>query len=162
MNKWFKYLSISIVIILLDQISKILVRKFIAWKSIPVWGEFFKLTHVQNTGAAFSISLGSPLVNRVFFIIITLVFLVILYFIMKKTDSKTEMIAYSMVIGGAIGNLIDRIVYGSVTDFFDCDFPDFIMERFAIFNIADSSIVIAITILVIYYLFFEKKPLEGQ
>ncbi len=162
MNKWAKYLSISVIVILLDQLSKFLVRKYMAWESHSVIGEFVKLTHVQNSGAAFSISLGSPMINRIFFITITFIFLIVLLIIMKKSESKTELIAYSLVVGGAIGNLIDRIIYGSVTDFVDCDFPDFIMERFAIFNVADSSIVIAICILIIYYLFFDKKPLEGK
>ena len=128
--------------------------------SIEVIGNLFRLTHVQNTGAAFSLSFGSPLTNSIVFISISFIFLILLVYIMNKSNSKTELLAYSLVIGGAVGNLLDRIILGSVTDFLDVDFPDFIMHRWPIFNIADSAIVIAITILLIYYVFFEKKTLE--
>jgi signal peptidase II len=135
--------------------------------SLPFYGEpikitsqFFWLTHVQNTGAAFSLSLGSAVVNRIFFIVFSIIAIVILFFMQKKTESKVEKIAYSMILGGAFGNLIDRIFFGGVTDFIWWDFPDFIMERWPVFNIADSSIVVAICLLVVYYLFFEKKIKE--
>ncbi len=62
-----------------------------------------------------------------------------------------------MILGGAFGNLIDRIFFGGVTDFIWWDFPDFIMERWPVFNIADSSIVVAICLLVVYYLFFREE-----
>jgi signal peptidase II len=76
---------------------------------------------------------------------------------LKHSRSFWEKFSYSLIIGGAIGNLIDRLAFGSVTDFFDVDFPDFLMERWPVFNIADSSIVIAITILLIYTIFFESR-----
>ncbi|HOD55003.1 MAG TPA: signal peptidase II [Candidatus Cloacimonadota bacterium] len=157
---WLKYLWISLTIIILDQITKLLVRIKMPDNSIEVIGNLFRLTHVQNTGAAFSLSFGSPLTNRIVFISISFIFLILLVYIMNKSNSKTELLAYSLVIGGAVGNLLDRIILGSVTDFLDVDFPDFIMHRWPIFNIADSAIVIAITILLIYYVFFEKKTLE--
>ncbi len=160
--EWIKYLWISLVIVILDQVSKLLIRMNIPDNSVEVMGNFFRLTHVQNYGAAFSLSFGSPVLNRLIFISISFVFLIILAYIMNKSNSKAELIAYSLVIGGAIGNLLDRIILGSVTDFLDFDFPDFIMHRWPIFNIADSSIVIAISILLIYYIFFEKKTLEAK
>ena len=61
-----------------------------------------------------------------------------------------------MILGGAIGNLTDRIIFGSVTDFIWCDFPDFIMQRWPIFNIADSSIVIAMILLFISTIFLKN------
>ncbi|MCB5250869.1 MAG: signal peptidase II [Candidatus Cloacimonadales bacterium] len=166
--KQYKYLWLSIVVVFLDQISKIIVRitmpigNGFSAPSIPVLGELFKLTHVQNCGAAFSLSLGSATFNRIAFTAITAAFLIVIFFILKKTESKVEQIAYPLIIGGAIGNLIDRVFIGGVTDFLDVDFPDFIMERWPIFNIADSAIVVAITILIIYFIFFEKKALEAK
>jgi signal peptidase II len=157
---WINYLWISFSILFADQLSKILVRSLMPDKSFPVLGEFFRMTHVQNFGAAFSLSFGSPFLNRIIFICISFVFLFFIYYILNKSNSKTEWFAYSLVIGGALGNLIDRILLGSVTDFLDFDFPDFIMHRWPIFNIADSSIVVAISILMVYYLFFEKKSPE--
>ncbi|HPY97061.1 MAG TPA: signal peptidase II [Candidatus Cloacimonadota bacterium] len=158
----FQYLWISLLIIILDQATKILVRLKMSNQSIEVLGDFFRLTHVQNCGAAFSLSLGGPLFNRIAFTAITIIFLVVILYILKKSHSKSEQISYSLVIGGAIGNVIDRIFVGSVTDFLDFDFPDFIMERWPIFNVADSAIVIAITILLIYFIFFEKKAMEAK
>lgn len=157
---WIKYLWISFCIIIADQITKIMVRSMMSNESFPVMGDFFRMTHVQNFGAAFSMSFGGPGLNRIVFITISIIFLILIYYVMNKSNSKTEWLAYSLVIGGAIGNLIDRIILGSVTDFLDFDFPDFIMQRWPIFNIADSSIVVAISILLIYYLFFEKKSSE--
>jgi signal peptidase II len=115
------------------------------------------LTNVQNTGAAFSLSLGDDTLNRIFFIFFSIIAIIILFFMQRKTELKVEKIAFSMILGGAIGNLIDRIFIGGVTDFIWWDFPDFIMERWPVFNLADSSIVVALSLLVFYYLFFEKR-----
>ncbi|HOE91886.1 MAG TPA: signal peptidase II [Candidatus Cloacimonadota bacterium] len=158
----FQYLWISLIVIILDQVTKILVRLKMSRQSIEVLGDFFRLTHVQNCGAAFSLSLGGPLINRIVFAAITILFLVVILYILHKSHSKAEHIAYPLVVGGAIGNLIDRIFIGSVTDFLDFDFPDFIMQRWPIFNVADSAIVVAITILLIYFIFFEKKAMEAK
>jgi signal peptidase II len=63
-----------------------------------------------------------------------------------------------LILGGALGNLIDRVLFGPVTDFFSMDFPDFIMERFPVFNIADSSIFIGVVLMIIDMLFIKDKP----
>jgi len=83
---------------------------------------------------------------------------------LKHSRTLLEKIAYSLIIGGAIGNLIDRVWLGSVTDFLDFDFFtinikrwDFYMDRWPIFNIADSSIVVAIFLMFIYIIFFENS-----
>jgi signal peptidase II len=153
-----KWLWLSLAVIVLDQISKAVIRHFmVQGQSIPVLGKFFMLTYTQNTGAAFSLSLGSPVVNRLFFIVITFVAVGFIAYLLNLSRHKWQNIGFSLVIGGAFGNVIDRIFLGSVTDFLDCDFPDFIMQRWPIFNIADSSIVIAMFILAIYILFFEHR-----
>ena len=79
---------------------------------------------------------------------------------MKKTNSHLEIAAFSLILGGAIGNLVDRILIGSVTDFIWWDFPDIIMHRWPVFNIADSAIVIAICLLLIEIVFSQKKNTE--
>jgi len=145
---------IMLIVVILDRITKYLVVEFMPlYKSIPVWGETMMLTHVQNTGAAFSMSIGSPLQNRIFFISITLLALLMILYMLKYALHRAQVIGYGFVLGGAIGNLIDRIVFGHVTDFFDMDFPDFIMQRWPIFNIADSAIVIAMAVLIFDLLF---------
>ncbi len=159
--KNLKYLILSFVIIVLDQVSKIYVRFFFENKthfhSIPVIGDFFRITHTQNPGAAFSFTLGSPFLNRIIFSVISFVVIGILVWLIIKSEHKLQTVSFSLIIAGAVGNLIDRIYLGSVTDFLDFDFPDFLMERWPIFNVADSAICVAIGLYIIYILFYEKK-----
>ncbi len=151
---------------LLDQASKFIIRNYVDFGSsnfIRVTDKFFWLTHVQNKGAAFSLSLGSDLVNRIVFIAISVIATILLVRLILTSSSKLETLAFSLILGGALGNLIDRIFLGSVTDFIWWDFPDIIMHRWPVFNIADSAIVIAITIMVIAILFFNSnKSLEEK
>ncbi|MCL1826568.1 MAG: signal peptidase II, partial [Candidatus Cloacimonetes bacterium] len=150
----FSYLYISLYTIVFDQLSKIAVRTYMPDREIPVIGEFFKLTHVQNSGAAFSLSIGSEVTNRIVFSIVTFFMIFVILYLLSQSKHFLEKISYSLIIGGAIGNLADRALLGSVTDFLDFDFFtinikrfDFYMDRWPIFNIADSSIVVAISLL---------------
>ncbi|MBC8385187.1 MAG: signal peptidase II [Candidatus Cloacimonetes bacterium] len=162
MRKFF-YLWISILVIILDQISKIIARNSIELhQTIKVTEKFFWLTRVQNTGAGFSLSFGNLLVNRLIFIIIPIIAVFIIIYLIKHSKSLIEIISFSLILGGATGNLIDRIIFGSVTDFIWWDFPDFIMERWPVFNIADSSIVAAICLLIINSIFFSRKTVEEK
>ncbi|MFO7660707.1 MAG: signal peptidase II [Candidatus Cloacimonadaceae bacterium] len=146
----FRYLWLAAVIILLDQLVKIVVKLNLPlYESKQILGELVMLTHVQNTGAAFSISLGSPEFNRIFFIIMTVLAVVFVLYMIYRSNTKLQRIALSMVVGGAIGNVIDRILFGYVTDFVDVDFPNIIMQRWPVFNVADSSIVIAMGLLIL-------------
>ena len=145
---------IAAVVLVLDQLTKILVRRFIVpYHSIPIldnlFGETFLFTHVTNTGAAFSIGFPSPAVNRVFFIITTLIALGFIIYLLRQSTHRIQIVAFGLVMGGAIGNLADRVIFGGVTDFIDVDFPDFIMERFPVFNIADSAIFISVCLLIV-------------
>ncbi len=161
--KKLSYLWISVIVILLDQISKFIIKNYLeVGEVIKVTPKFFWLTHVQNSGAAFIISFGSFLLNKVVFIIVSVVAVLLLIYLNIRSKSKTEKFAFALILGGAIGNLIDRILYGRVTDFLDCDFPDIIMNRWPVFNIADSSIVIAIVILIFFLLFIQHKKSEDK
>lgn len=157
--KKLRYFGISLAIILLDQFSKYAIRNWVDFgyrNVIKLTEDFFWLTKVQNTGAAFSLSFGSAQINRIIFISISLVAVGLLIYYIIKTKPIAEKIAFSLVLGGAVGNLLDRIFLGSVTDFIWWDFPDLIMQRWPVFNIADSAIVLAMIILVIYYFFTIK------
>ena len=106
-------------------------------ESIVIIKNFFNLTYVENTGAAFSILEN----NTIFLILITFVTLFLIYkFLLKNKEfNKLEIITYSLLIGGIIGNLIDRIVYGYVIDYLEF----IILNRhMPIFNFADICIVI--------------------
>ena len=144
----YKKLTIfSFIFFVIDQLSKILIINNVALnKSINIIPNFFSLTYVRNEGAAFSLLDGAVW----FFIIIAFIFL---YLIKDKNLSKFEIITYSLLIGGILGNLIDRIIYGYVIDFLS-----FIIfgYNFAIFNFADTFIVISVVLLIILT-FKEKK-----
>ncbi|MCD4795866.1 MAG: signal peptidase II [Candidatus Cloacimonetes bacterium] len=161
--KKFHYFWIPLAVIILDQISKILVRNYIAVGDvIKITRKFIWITCVQNTGAAFSFSFGNAIINKIIFISITIVAIILIIYFIKKSNSRLEIISFALILGGAVGNLIDRIVIGSVTDFIWCDFPDFLMKRWPVFNIADSSIVIAICLMIGYTLFYRKDPVEDK
>ena len=164
----FRFLYISLIILILDQVTKFLARYYSPYE-VSIIGEFFKLHHVQNSGAAFSISFGSDLFNRIFFSSVTFIMIFVILYMLKKSKAFIEKLAFSFIIAGAVGNLIDRVWLGSVTDFLDFDFftidiPkwNFYMDRWPIFNIADSSIVVAIVLLFIYIIFLEKYTQEEE
>ena len=139
MKQIFKY---SFILILIDQMIKILVSNMI--ESIVVIKNFLNLTYVENTGAAFSMLEN----NTIFLIIITIVTLFLIYkFLLKnKQFNKLEITTYSLLIGGIIGNLIDRIIFGYVIDYLSFNFGEF---YFPIFNFADICIVVAALIILI-------------
>ena len=147
-----KIFFFSILFIFIDQLSKGLANLYMNLnQSIELIPSFLNLTYVNNTGAAFSILSG----NSWLFIIIAIISLNIIYlfFIKDKKLNNLEIGTYSLLIGGIIGNLIDRILYGYVIDFLDFNIFGF---DFAIFNIADSFIVISVVLLIITIL-GEKK-----
>ena len=142
-----------ILLVVLDQASKIYLT--LVNKTSPIDLEvirgFFRITYTCNDGAAFSILKG----KRVFFIIMTIVvvFLIVYYFLKNKVY-WVEKYSLLLIISGAVGNLIDRIMYGYVIDFLDFiifgyDFP--------VFNIADSFITIGAIGLIISILFLNKE-----
>ena len=161
--KKYAYLWITLVVIIIDQVSKLLVRNLLELGEIvKITPKIIWITYVQNTGAAFSISFGTPGLNKIVFIFVSLLAIFLIFYLLSKTSSKIEKISFALILGGALGNLIDRIALGSVIDFIWCDFPDVIMTRWPVFNIADSSIVIAIAIMVVYTIFHRDKAVEEK
>lgn len=157
MRTRFKYWWISILVILLDQATKLRIRHTMElFDSISVWGDFFRITYVTNYGGAFSISTGNMILNRLIFTIATIIAMGLVLFLITKTEKVAHLIAYFLVLGGGIGNLIDRVAYGYVVDFLDFDFFDVIIRRWPVFNVADSAITIAVIILLVDMIFFSK------
>ncbi len=160
----YQFFSMSALIIFCDQISKRYFENYllsVKGHSVKAVGdEFARFTLAYNTGIAFSIDMGGRFVLAS---VSFLASLVIIYLILK-TDikKKLELWAFSFILGGAVGNMIDRALYGKVVDFIDCDFPDLIMERWPIFNIADSFVTIGMVFLAVQYLFFEQKKSDIQ
>ena len=155
--KTLKIILTIIGIFLLDRFSKILVVKNLTLgESVRVIDNFFNITYVNNHGAAFGIMDG-----KIIFIILVsiLIFGYLIYEIKKGTHSKLITLSISFVIGGLLGNLFDRLIYGYVIDFLDFDFFGY---DFAIFNIGDSFIVIGTILLAIGYILEEKNENKNK
>ena len=142
------YLVFVVVFTVLDQAIKLIVSLSINLNdTIFVIPGFINLTYVQNTGAAFSILSG----GRAFLIPLTLIMILAgLYLInIKKTTEKFTLWVLTLITAGGIGNLIDRIFRGSVIDYLDLDINIWPLKTFAIFNFADTCVVIGGIALVI-------------
>ncbi len=150
---------LTAMIIILDQLSKYLTRTYLQLgQSVDIWGSFLRFTHLQNTGAAFSLSLPNQGYNRIFFIGVSILATALIIYLLLKATYKLQVWAFGLVLGGALGNLIDRIIFGGVTDFADFDIPDmFGMQRFPVFNVADSAIFIGMLLLIIDMFFFSGR-----
>lgn len=147
------WVLIIIAIVGLDQVTKLLVIKNIGYgEMIPVIKDFFFLTYHENTGAAWGIFPG----GRYFFIVLTAIISIAMAYYLFKTDNKYYKVSLSLILGGAIGNLLDRIIKGRVVDFLDFHFGTY---NFPTFNVADSFVVIG-TFLLAYYILFVYKEQE--
>lgn len=138
-------------IVICDQITKAIVdRTMSLYDSIQIIDGLFNLTYVRNTGAAFGIFAGSHEVfRRPFLIGVSIVAIGFILAMLRRLreDATGLAVALAFILGGAIGNLIDRIVYGEVIDFLDVYWSTY---HWPAFNIADSFITIGVTITLFY------------
>lgn len=158
--RWAIIVFLLIVNIGCDQISKVVVRQSIDYKEIIPLNDFITLTKVENTGAFLSAgdSLGRPLRIFLLAVIPTLALLFGLWYIFRKTElTRSMLVGLSFMIGGGIGNLYDRIAYGSVTDFLHVDFVIF---ETGIFNLADVSIMIGVATVLVSS-FYQTREAES-
>ena len=133
------YFIIMILIVTFDYIIKLKVKNNMnVGDSIKVIGDFFKITYIQNRGAAF----GMLQEKQTLFLVVGLITIVVLVNLFLKTKDKITKISISMVIGGAIGNILDRLLYGYVVDMFD-----FNGVWSYIFNFADVCVVLGVGLL---------------
>jgi signal peptidase II len=138
-------------VILVDQLSKYFISNNMhLYETINVIPNFFNLYYIQNDGGAFSILEG----HMFLFYLVSIIGLVILYFIYKQANTNILKIAVAFVVGGLFGNLIDRVFYQKVIDFISLNFGSY---HFAIFNVADIFITVGIILLLIDTLFINKK-----
>lgn len=143
-----KYLWLSLAIIIADQISKtVMVNWLDLYERVAVL-PFFNLTLAHNTGAAFSFLAGAGGWQRWFFVALAVVISLVLVIWLKRLaqTAKLEAISLALIIGGAIGNVIDRLVYGYVIDFLDVYVGNY---HWPAFNIADSAICVGAVLLII-------------
>jgi signal peptidase II len=133
------------IILALDQATKALVSHTLALhESVPVIESFFHLTYERNTGAAFSLFAQTPAwFRQPFFLIMTSVAVVALILFLRQTEGTNRLlvVAIAAVLGGAVGNLVDRILYGEVTDFLLFHWHGYYWPAF---NVADSCITLGV------------------
>ncbi|HNU59643.1 MAG TPA: signal peptidase II [Aquaticitalea sp.] len=145
--------------IAVDQISKIIVRAEVAKNEIiPVIGEKFIMTNVENKGAFLGMGSNLSDTSRLIFLLLLpiLVLGYVIYYILKnKTLDRLSLIAFCCIIGGGIANVYDRIVYGSVTDFFHIDLGG--VFKTGIFNVADMSVSFGMILLLVASFRANKK-----
>lgn len=140
-------IALLVSLVLLDQASKIIVdRTMPLHHSIPVIENFFSLTYIRNTGAAFGIFAGSASPYRLPFLILVSLSAIGFIVVMIRQLPESErglLLSLTLILGGALGNLIDRLLYGEVIDFLD-----FYWHRYhwPAFNLADSFITLGVII----------------
>lgn len=164
---------IPAVIVVLDQITKWTVHATMSlYESIEILGDWVRLTYIQNPGGAFGVRWGH---DGVYFVAAAAVIVWIVWHLWRHgSERRLSTIALALVLGGAVGNMIDRVALGGVIDFIDVEFPDmripafdfwFIhhsgvdMDRWPTFNVADSAVSIAIVILLVTLF---RDPLIGR
>ena len=140
-----KHAAILVIILVLDQLSKILVdSKMALGQSIPVIDGFFHITYAHNTGAAWSMLEGKTML----FALIALIAIIVMFYFYRNLKPTEVLVRWGIILmmAGAAGNLIDRVVYQYVRDFFD-----FIIFNydFPIFNIADMSLCIGVGLIIL-------------
>jgi signal peptidase II len=145
-----KWLWLSGLVLILDQASKWFMVSWLSLYETVAVIPFFNLTMAHNSGAAFSFLANAGGWQRWFFTVIAIVVSIVLVVWLKGLTSKArlEAIAISLMLGGAVGNLVDRLIYGYVIDFLDF-YNYFGSYHFPAFNIADSALCIGVTLLII-------------
>ena len=165
MTKKLKILLVLVpVIVAFDQWTKAIVLKNFVWgESIDVIKGFFSFTYVRNTGAAFGIFAKSdPSFREPFFLVVPVLALVMIGVIFRKIPATHSLmaVALSLVMGGAVGNLIDRIRFGYVVDFLDFHWK--FQYHFPAFNVADSAICVGVGLMLLdLFLNGEKQGEQG-
>ena len=144
-DKDLKGLTIfSFIAVVIDQLAKIIISSKVALdSSFPIVKGFWYITNVHNTGAAFSILEGS----RLLFISVGIIAIVLIGLYYRSLENKIDydVVTFSLLIGGIIGNMIDRIIHGYVIDFLSFNIFGY---NFPVFNLADTFIVVAIILLI--------------
>lgn len=189
-----RILLVSLGVIVVDQLTKLLVKGFSVpfldlhvkglplGTSIPVIGDFARLTYIENPGMAFGIDVGGKLFFSIFSIIASVGILFYLYKV--RNERLLFRFSLALILGGAIGNLIDRVFYGllfddaglfygKVVDFIDVDFFNvnvlgYHLSRWPVFNVADSSVTVGVLLLLIFHRSFARdeepnrsRPMEA-
>jgi len=149
------WLALAAAIALLDQLTKWLLARSIAPGDGVMVTPFFNLVHVFNTGAAFSFLASAGGWQRAFFIAVTLVAAVlILHLLRRHAEDRRFCLGVTLILGGALGNLWDRVMHGHVVDFLDFHAAGW---HWPAFNVADSAITVGAVLLIADALFSRRE-----
>ncbi len=141
------WLGIAVIVVLLDQVSKITMSRLLEYGQSEMITPYFNLVMVYNQGAAFSFLANSGGWQRWFFSGLALVVsLVLIWMLHKNTTQRLFCWALTLILGGAVGNLIDRLLYGHVIDFLDFHIGTL---HWPAFNVADSAITVGAALFVL-------------
>jgi len=153
-----RWLALAGVLVVLDQLSKLAVLQWLAPGRVVEVTPFFNFVLVYNPGAAFSFLAQAPGWQRGLFIAIALVASAWIVFLLRRHWRETLFsFALALILGGAVGNLIDRVVYGAVVDFLDFHAAGW---HWPAFNVADSAITVG-AVLLVWDGFFGRRPAPG-
>jgi len=149
-----RVLFVSAILVLADQVSKtIVVRTMSLYESVPVIENFFHFTYITNDGMAFGIDF--PFGYFIFSLISVLLTIFLFWYLWTaRNDSLVIRLGLAMIIAGAVGNLIDRLVLGEVIDFLDFMVGNF---HWYVFNLADSYVTVGMVLILTESIFLEKK-----
>ena len=149
-----KVLFVSAILVLADQVSKaIVVRTMSLYESIPIIENFFQFTYITNDGMAFGIDF--PFGYFIFSLVSVLLTLFLFWYLWTvRNDSLVIRLGLAMIIAGAVGNLIDRLMLGEVIDFLDFMIGNF---HWYVFNLADSYVTVGMVLILTDSVFLEKK-----
>ncbi len=158
MVKLIYFVTVAIPIFAVDQITKHIIDSTLTlYSRIEVIPGFFNIIKAYNTGAAFSLFANrtSPISSLIFHLTTAVAVLIVIYLLFTtENDKKMKLIGLNMIIGGAMGNLFDRIVHGHVVDFLDFYIGKY---HWPAFNVADSSIVIGTALLILALIREERE-----
>ena len=162
-------IALTIIVVVLDQITKMLVVRFIPMNTIGTqfFGDFLRIIHVRNPGVAFSVGAGlSYNIRRVLFSIVPVIVLVLVLVIYFRNNDFTKLQRWAIcgIVGGGFGNIIDRIFRpAGVVDFIDVKFYGlFGFDRWPTFNVADSAVVVCGILLIISFLITVVKDAKTK
>ena len=163
MKKYAFVLGIAAIIVVLDQLTKWYIRHTVGlYESIVVLDSFFHITHVRNAGGAFSLFAGAPSSIRLpFFLLVSMVAVTALLLFVRRVEPQHRLLLFALgaILGGALGNFVDRMTAGEVTDFLDFHWHGWYWPAF---NVADSFISTGMVILLLYSFLVRDKHVENQ
>lgn len=156
--------SVTLVVLALDQLSKLWVRaNFHIGETQPVIEGWLRWTHSLNTGAAWSMLAGQRWLLVLISVGVSAFILMMAHEFSREASRRTlPLMGLGLIFGGALGNLIDRVLHGVVTDMIDLDTPVEFLRTFPIFNLADSALTVGVILLAIHFLFVREESPEPK